>query len=214
MSDLVPARTASAITSDAVNPTSGFQADYPGKLRVRILPACTRLIIRGREPARAAAGHALGLALPVTPCRALGDGDRAVLWLGPDEWLLLAARSERDAGMARLRQAFEPEGKKSIAHALVDVSDRQISYEVSGPLAGDVLNVGCPLDLDSQAFGAGMCTRTLMGKAEIVLWRGSLPERGDGIEPNAFRIEVQRSYAAYVCQLLATAASALCAITA
>jgi sarcosine oxidase subunit gamma len=42
-----------------------------------------------------------------------------------------------------------------------------------------------------------MCTRTMLAKAEIVLWRtGSLE----------FRVEVWRSFAAYVSQFLAEAA--------
>ena len=41
----------------------------------------------------------------------------------------------------------------------------------------------------SAAFPVGMCTRTLFGKAEIVLWRTA---------PRPFRIEVWRSFAPYV----------------
>ena len=46
-----------------------------------------------------------------------------------------------------------------------------------------------PLDLDQAAFPVGMCTRTLFGKAEIVLWRKA---------DDAFRVEVWRSFAPYV----------------
>jgi len=42
-----------------------------------------------------------------------------------------------------------------------------------------------------------MCTRTLFGKAEIVLWRTT---------PDTFRIEVWRSFAPYVLGSLAEAA--------
>jgi sarcosine oxidase subunit gamma len=52
-----------------------------------------------------------------------------------------------------------------------------------------VLNCGCPLDLDIGAFAVGMCARTVLAKAEIVLWRTA---------PDRFRIEVWRSFAAYV----------------
>ena len=50
----------------------------------------SRLILRGAIDARAAAAQAFGLSLPETACRAATDGKRAVLWLGPDEHLLLA----------------------------------------------------------------------------------------------------------------------------
>jgi len=42
-----------------------------------------------------------------------------------------------------------------------------------------------------------MCTRTVFAKAEIVLWRTA---------PDAFRIEVWRSFTDYVARLLGEAA--------
>ncbi len=42
-----------------------------------------------------------------------------------------------------------------------------------------------------------MCTRTMLAKAEVVLWRTGA---------QAFRLEVWRSFAAYVSQFLAEAA--------
>jgi sarcosine oxidase subunit gamma len=60
-----------------------------------------------------------------------------------------------------------------------------------------VLAAGCPLDLEADAFPVHMCTRTMLAKAEIVLWRTGAEE---------FRLEVWRSFAAYVSQFLAEAA--------
>jgi sarcosine oxidase, subunit gamma len=77
------------------------------------------------------------------------------------------------------------------------VSHRNAGFLVSGPHAAGVLNAGCALPLDLAAFPVGKCTRTLFGKAEIVLWRR---------EETAFRIEVWRSFAAYVADLVAEAA--------
>lgn len=51
--------------------------------------------------------------------------------------------------------------------------------------------------MDVSAFPVGMCTRTLLGKAEIVLWRTA---------PEVFRIEVWRSFAAYLSAFLEEAA--------
>jgi len=56
-----------------------------------------------------------------------------------------------------------------------------------------VLNTGCPLDLSLDEFPVGMCTRTIFGKSEIVLWRTSAA---------GFRVEVWRSFAAYVWRML------------
>jgi len=139
------------------------------------------------------AGNALGLIISQTACRAGTNGNRASLWLGPDEQLLLAADTDDIPGT--LTPAL-----RDLPHSLVDISHRQIALEISGPHAALLLNAGCPLDLDLSAFPVAMCTRTVLGKAEIVLWRTS---------EDTFHIEVWRSFAAYVSEFLAEAAREL-----
>ena len=75
-----------------------------------------------------------------------------------------------------------------------------IACSVCGPQAATLLQAGCPLDLDARAFPVDMCTRTVLAKAEVVLWRTGA---------QAFRLEVWRSFAAYVSQFLAEAARAI-----
>ncbi len=152
-----------------------------------VAPAC-RFILRGRAPAVVAAGGTFGVALPEAPCRAAVAGERAALWLGPDEWLLLAPEIEGPAIEAGLTSALA-----GLPHALVDVGHREIGLLVSGPSAETILAASCPIDLEAAAFPVGACTRTVLGKAEIVLWRIGL---------DAFRLEVARSFVAYVAALL------------
>jgi sarcosine oxidase, subunit gamma len=151
---------------------------------VRCLPPAARYILQGQRPVREAAGKAFGLALPEDACRAHADAERAALWLGPDEQLLLAP-----AGQAQHLQAELSAALQGLAHSLVDVSQRQSALLVSGPRVRDLLASGCPLDLDPVAFPAGMCARTLFAKAEVVLWRRSAEE---------YHLEVARSFAGYV----------------
>jgi sarcosine oxidase, subunit gamma len=159
---------------------------------LRPLPGAARYILRGSSAVRAAAEQAFGLAVPATPCRAAAAGERAALWLGPDEWLLIAGEQAGEATAAMLRAALA-----GLPHSLVDVSHRQVALELSGPDAPALLAAGCPLDLDPGAFPVGMCTRTMLAKAEIVLWRNA---------PDTFRVEVWRSFAAYVSAFLTEAA--------
>lgn len=151
---------------------------------IRMLEPFARFIFQGGAEARAAAGRAFGVVLPEQACRASTAGDRAALWLGPDEHLLLAPA--RDAGAIERVLADALAG---IAHSLVDVGNRQVAMTVSGADAGDRLNSGCPLDLDASAFPVDSCTRTILGKAEVVLWRRSAEE---------YHLEVGRSYSGYV----------------
>jgi sarcosine oxidase, subunit gamma len=156
-----------------------------GGVALTALPPASRYILRGRPRAIQAAGAAFGAALPQQACRAVVmQHGRAALWLGPDEWLLLTLPADGPALAASLDHAMA-----GLPHSLVDVSHRQVGIEVAGPEAAAVLNAGCPLDLDEAAFPVGMCTRTVLAKAEIVLWR---------VAPELFRVEVWRSFAEYV----------------
>jgi sarcosine oxidase subunit gamma len=150
---------------------------------ITVLPPQTRFIVRGTS-AVLAIGSAFGVELPQQACRAAQSETRAALWLGPDEWLLLARDSERDALEVYLGAATAV-----IPGSAVDISDRQIGIALVGPHASDALAAFMPLDLDLQAFPVGMCTRTIFGKAEIVLWRKAQHE---------FHIEVWRSFGPYV----------------
>lgn len=148
----------------------------------------SRFIFRGNADARAVAGQVFGLAFAEIACRAANDGTRAALWLGPDEQLLLAPDGQAAAIEESILQALH--GR---AYSLVDVSHRQVGLDIHGQHAQWLLEAQCPLPLDLRGFPVGMCTRTLFGKAEIVLWRTA---------EQAFRIEVWRSFAPYVVELL------------
>lgn len=153
-------------------------------ITVTELPAATRLIVRGGDVAAGKIGRAFGVGLPRDPCCAVVADSRAALWLGPDEWLLIAPDGEAERLSDGLAQAVGEEPA-----SIVDVSHRQVGIAVAGPAAAAALNTFNALDLDESAFPAGMCTRTLFGKAEIVLWRS---------DRETFRIEVWRSFAPYV----------------
>jgi heterotetrameric sarcosine oxidase gamma subunit len=135
------------------------RVDMP--VRLTALPREARYVVHGDAAS-------LGMVLPDT-CRVIVDGDRAVMWLGPDEFMLLAPTCD-------------------IA-AAIDVSHRDTAIELSGLRAAWVINAFCALDLELAAFPVGMCTRTVFGKAEILLWRTAV---------ETFRIDVARSFAPYV----------------
>jgi sarcosine oxidase subunit gamma len=152
-------------------------------------PAFGRYSLRASEAVLPRIADALGFGLPQTACRSASLGDRHALWLGPDEWLLLCAPDDKlDKALAAALSGSP--------HSLVDVSCRQIALIIDGARAADLISAGCPLDLGLGAFSIGMCTRTLFGKAEIVLWRTGEAQ---------FHIEVWRSFAGYVWGVLEAA---------
>ncbi len=149
-----------------------------------LLPPVARFIFQGGQGACKTAGDAFRLVLSAKSCRANAANGRAALWLGPDEYLLLAPMGDAGTIAVELTTALA-----GIPHSLVDVSQRQVAWRLSGPNAGAILNTGCPLDLDPAEFPPGMCTRTLLGKADIVLWRRSIEE---------YHLETGRSFSDYV----------------
>jgi sarcosine oxidase subunit gamma len=155
---------------------------------MRVKPPGSRLILQCDAAARSAAAYVWGVPFSEEPCRAQTLGERATLWLGPDEHLLWQASREIALPIADLERALVTH-----AHSLVDVSHRQVALEISGPHAATILAGACPLDLDAPEFPVHMCTRTVLAKADIVLWRTA---------PDAFHVEVWRSFQNYVQALL------------
>jgi heterotetrameric sarcosine oxidase gamma subunit len=140
------------------------------------VPPLMRAVVRAGGAATIAVGDRLGVVLPTVPFRTGAYRDRVALWLGPDEWLVLAdGRTELPTTHA--------------GASIVDVSHAMTGITVSGSHAVWAINAFCGLDLHPSAFPVGMCTRTVFAKAQIVLWRTAA---------DTFRIEVARSFAPYV----------------
>ena len=113
---------------------------------VTLLPPATRLLGCAAIGAAAEAiGRAFGVALPRDACRVGRRRRRAALWLGPDEWLLIAPDGEAEALMRDIDGALD-----GAPASLVDVSDRQVGIDVVGPEAAEAINAFNALDLDIE----------------------------------------------------------------
>ena len=75
------------------------------RVAIAPLPPALRLSVRGGAEAARRIGAAFGVALSTEPLRAVQAGEQASLWLGPDEWLLLAPEGgwPRRGGSGRSR---------------------------------------------------------------------------------------------------------------
>jgi sarcosine oxidase, subunit gamma len=165
-------------------------ANRAGDIAIAEVPIVQRFVLRGDA---AQLEDIFGVNLPTEPLRAAGTVEAAALKLGPDEWLLLTANSAPLASALQTRV-------RGTASALVDVSHRNIGLDLGGQRAADVLASACPLDFDLTAFPIGQCTRTIYGKAEVIVWRTAA---------QAFHLEVWRSFAPYVVALLGEAVAGL-----
>jgi sarcosine oxidase subunit gamma len=143
------------------------------------------------------------LALDINRCAAEAGG-RLSARLGPDEWLLCAPAADQlpSTADAQLADALPATAGAQLAgehYSLVDVGHRYQAFELAAPNAPFLLAAGCPLDLHPSVFGPGCATRTLLGKAEIILWR----------LPRSYRVECGRTFAKYVEAFLREAAREL-----
>lgn len=187
--------------SERRSPLAGFAdrlaaaADAPERIRLAEVPFLTQLTLRvtpGTSAAEAA-GRALGAPLPTTPNTTSAAGDVEVLWMGPDEWLVVAPAGA-DGLLEALEQAVGAE------HAtVVDVSAQRTAIDVWGADARDLLLKGCALDLHSRIFGVGRCGQTLLARTQVVLVPRS--------DESAYRVFVRASFAEYLAEWLLDAAA-------
>ena len=130
----------------------------------------------------------LGVKLPTQPKTSVSKGKRTALWLGPDEWLVID-----EAGNDPLLDC----AMEKALHSAVGVSHRNVAFSVSGRDAEAVLSAGCPQNLSLETFPVGACSRTILGKVEVVIYRTAA---------DAFRVECWRSFSDYVRDFLEDAA--------
>ncbi len=184
------ARSAKITTSASAERRSALEGRAASATGVAVnpLPPAERISLRAPAESVASLSKALGVTLPQQPKTSASKDARTALWLGPDEFLLLdaeAASSDTAPDFHRLQEER--------ACSVVDVSHRQMAWEITGASAETILAGACPLDLDAEHFPIGMCTRTVLAKADIVLWR---------TREAAFHLEAWRSFSGYVTGLL------------
>src|SRR6266542_3414007 len=79
----------------------------------------------------------IGFALPSAPNSWTPTGGREALWLGPDEWLVVAEPGSATAIVEELERALE-----GLHHAVVDVSANRAVVELAGGDRMDLLARG------------------------------------------------------------------------
>jgi sarcosine oxidase subunit gamma len=123
--------------------------------------------------------------LPPEPNTWVGWIGRDVLWLGPDEWLLLDGTEANQPGelVAELTTLLS-----GTHHSVVDVSANRTVLELTGDDRHELLSMGCGLDLHPRSWRDGMCAQTLVARVPVIL-----QERSD-----ATRMFVRPSYADYL----------------
>jgi sarcosine oxidase, subunit gamma len=169
----------------ARSPLAGRSADLY-RIDARELAFMSQLDVR-IEPASAAA-----LGFPTEPNTATSGG-RDVLWLGPDEWLIV--------GVPGAARAIWDELEASLAglhRSVVNVSANRAVIELAGSSRHDLISSACPIDLHPRSWGDGRCAQSVFGAAQVLLHE----------REGATRLFVRPSFAGYVVDLLLAVAPA------
>lgn len=178
-----------------------------GSVLIEAIPFNAQVDLRA-EPADQALlerlGAAIGIELPLRPntVSSASDGARRILWLGPDEWLIVDADGTADAIVAAVRGALE-DGRG----AMVDVSANRTTLRLAGPRTRELLETGCSIDLHPRAFGPGRCAQTTVARTSAILLEvGAALDAAGGPD---YRLLVRPSFAAYLASWLLDAVDGL-----
>lgn len=167
-------------------------------VRLREIPFLAQIGLRAK-PADAAAEaleESLGLPLPTGVQEVTGDptGEgTAVLWLGPDEFLAVAADEAQGGPDPAVWAAELATTIARMPGQVLDLSANRTTLELSGERAQEVLDSAVRIDLDPCALPAGSAVATLLGGVPVLLWR---------TRPECFRVMPRSSFAVHVARWL------------
>ena len=160
---------------------------FLGKLILRADPALVMDLIHG----------SVGSKLPLDALTSTTVGDTSILWLGPDEWMIVTSPEETAPRFAATRAALA-----QVHHQLVDVGDYYTIIELCGPRAREALMKLTTLDLHPRAFKTGMVAGSVFAHANAWVWQTI----GDEVEGGPiFQLIIRWSMADYLWCSLAEA---------
>ena len=173
------------VQARAVDDSNGVWASetpFPGYVSLRGNSANAAFV--------SAASAALGVALPVMPCTMAASNGVKVLWLSPDEWMIVCARPRLSELVAGLERAL-----KGIHSQVADNSGGYTQVVLHGRRATDVLQHASVYDF--EALVPGRVVGTTFGKSSVTVHR-----QGDG-----YCLLLRRSFADYIWRYLVRAAT-------
>jgi sarcosine oxidase subunit gamma len=153
------------------------------------LPHLGYIVLRGKADDSAfmrGVASVLGQNVPVQPRQVLQTAEGPVLWLSPDEWLLVCPRSRRDALLAALTAAL-----KGLFAQVVDNSGGFTTLRLAGPEHLALLRQLGPYDFESQAIGT--LASTVMSKTSVTVVR---------TDATGVLLVFRRSFADYLWRLI------------
>ena len=171
-----PATTRQKDLSVRVSPAAQLRAAFEtgsvkGLVEISEVPFLTMVGLRANRASDAGQRVAsVTGGLPAASGGVSGSGDTSVLWLGPEEFLVVAPTEAHESLGGDLIQALR-EALADGEGQVVDLSANRTTFELTGPRARAVLEKGCSLDLHPRVLKAGTALSTEIGNIPVVLWK-------------------------------------------
>jgi sarcosine oxidase subunit gamma len=143
---------------------AGLPESTEGGVTLQLLPHLAQVGVRV-QPALGMR-RSFPFELPVVPNTWTATDSREVLWLGPDEWLVVGTPDPAETPLivAELEDALH-----DVHHSVVDVTANRQVLALNGSKAIELLSTGCGLDFHPSQWQEGRCAQTLLAKAQVIL---------------------------------------------
>jgi len=136
----------------------------------------------------------LDIELPAQANTVVENEGLSVLWMSPDQWLLITNEESQQAKLLMLTGALE-----NIFAQINDVSGGQTIITIKGEKAREVMNKGTTFDVHPTVFAAGQCAQTVFAKMNVLI---SPKQVDNDVE---FDLIVRRSFADFLGRWLSRA---------
>ena len=127
--------------------------------------------------------EALGVALPISPCSSAKSELAQIMWLAPDEWLIVVASGSEYEIEQKLRSYLKGH------FAVSDISGAQTILELSGSNVIELMKKSTGYDLHLDSFPVGKVVGTTFAKAGAHILR---------VSEDKFQLVIRRSFSDYI----------------
>ena len=146
------------------NPNSDNPGDSEPGLVFSEMVHLGKLNLRVSKSASTQVKSVVGCAFPTAANRFSSAGEHHVVWLGPDEFLIIC-EADKDAELAgTLESALQTQHC-----AVTNITDALAAFHLKGTAVRQVLAKGCAIDLHSGNFTSGDAAQTLLSHAAVTM---------------------------------------------
>ena len=137
-------------------------------------------------------GSALNLVLPIEPNVRIFNNNISIMWLGPNEWLVITPENEKDGIISLLKSNLNPQKT-----AITDVSFNRTILRLEGEKVYTLLSKFLVANLEKILKTNFSVAQTIFIKIPVLFVRNNTDE-----EPTSLDLHLNRSHTKYVYELL------------